>query len=169
MRIVKIYLGGGITGLSFADVTKWRNDLKNTLCQRPLYFPVISEEVEFQLIMNSDIEIHCLNPLRGKDYLSQEIVLGKSYEDTVLSQSKSIVLRDGWDVDNSDICVFNFLGAKTISIGSVWEIGRAHARGKLVLLLMEKNNIHNHPMITQMSLPFVETIEALIDLIRRVV
>jgi nucleoside 2-deoxyribosyltransferase len=40
----------------------------------------------------------------------------------------------------------NLLGAKTVSVGTVWELGVAYTLRKPVVLVMERDNPHNHPM-----------------------
>ena len=91
-----------------------------------------------------------ISPLRGKDYLKQETCLGTSYSDHALSRGKAIVARDYFDVDRAGIVLANFLGAQRVSIGSCCEISRAHAKNKLVVLVMEdEGNLHDHPFLTE--------------------
>jgi nucleoside 2-deoxyribosyltransferase len=148
MRKSLIYLCGPITGCSYEEV-------QNYYTQAQLDLGGHSMEV--------------ISPLRGKDYLRNEVKLGKSYEDYHLSTMRGIVARDYFDVDRCDIVLANFLGAKSISIGSVSEIARAHAKGKLIVLAMEKEgNLHDHPFITEQVGFRVPTLQQATGIIRHV-
>lgn len=123
-----VYLCGPITGLSYGEVTDWRK-----LAARLLAPDIVP-----------------LSPMRGKGYLKDEEDIGHSYEKTILSTRKAITARDRRDVMNCDMMIANFLGAKTVSIGSVIELGWADAFRKPTVLILEEDgsNIHDgHPIV----------------------
>ena len=64
-----------------------------------------------------------------------------------MSSQSGINTRDRMDVARCHMMLVNLVGAKKVSIGSVVEIGWADAYRKPVVLVMEKNNVHSHPMI----------------------
>lgn len=141
-----VYAAGPITGLSFTGATDWRNDL--------------------QLLLKDKVKV--LSPLRAKDYLKNETVIGDSYEQEkidsplthVLSSSRGITTRDRNDVMNSDIILVNLLGATKVSIGTVMEIAWADMLRKPVVLVMEKTgNVHDHAMIRECIGFRVETLD----------
>ena len=54
-------------------------------------------------------------------------------------------------VMQSDVIYANLLGAKEKSIGSIAEIAWAYLLKKLVVIAMEKDNIHKHSFILSMT------------------
>jgi nucleoside 2-deoxyribosyltransferase len=131
----KVYLAGGITGMTFNGCNNWR---------------------EYAIRNLAEANIHGYNPLRAKDYLrsvneqSSFQAMQKTYDGFVMSTAKGINTRDHWDVKTSDVVLVNLLEAKVVSIGTVMEIAWAHAYRKPTVLVMEsENNLHDHPMIRE--------------------
>ena len=121
------YLGGPITGSSFDDCVDWREDFIKL-------FPT---------------EIQGLSPMRGKSYLEGLDQISDSY-DTVLSCSRGIMTRDFNDCTRADVCVFNFMNAKRISIGSIMELAWAWSLRIPTIVIMEDNgNCHDHAMLRE--------------------
>lgn len=141
-----VYAAGPITGLSFGNATDWRQEL-------------------FDRLSKNNIKV--LSPLRAKDYLKDEQVIGDSYEQHVLSSQRGITARDRNDVINCDAILVNLLGATRPSFGTVMEIAWADMLRKPIVLVMEKEgNIHDHAMIRECS-PFrVETLEQACTVLR---
>lgn len=131
------YLAGPITGCSFKGASDWREGVKKDL----------------------DPSISGMSPLRGKKYLSQEDSIGTTYEDIALSSAKGITARDYNDCKRSDAVLVNLLGAKSVSIGTVMEIAWAKAHEVPVVVVMDKDNIHNHAMIRESVGFIVDTLE----------
>jgi len=126
-----IYLAGPITGLKYGECVSWREYVKEKLTPKG---------------------IQCFSPMRGKDYLNLgEESIQAFYElaDQPLSLPRGITTRDRFDVMNCDAIIVNFLGADKVSIGTVMEIAWADMLRKPVVLVMEKNNIHRHPMLQE--------------------
>jgi nucleoside 2-deoxyribosyltransferase len=141
------YLAGPITGLTYGGSTDWRNWMIDQL--------------------SPDIE--GLSPMRAKAYLAKEGIIGDSYENTVLSSATAITTRDHFDCMRCDMVLVNFLGAKTVSIGTVMEIAWAHAYRKPIVLVQEKEgNIHEHSMIRSVVGFRTTTLEQAIIVIRAV-
>lgn len=147
-----IYLAGPIAGKDWAGATEWRQVFAKRFGHR----------------------YRCLNPMRGKDYLEEFVnkqgVFAESgvvYEDLgkVMSTNHSIIKRDQWDVQSSDMVFVNFIGAQKVSMGTVMEIAWGQQLGKYVLVAMEKDNVHQHGMIIEAASLIVPTLEEALDLV----
>lgn len=131
--MIKIYLAGPITGLSYDDANDWRDYVTGKLSG-------IAE---------------CISPMRAKGFLKSVGNLGKSgYEANPLSSQKGITTRDRWDVSRCD-AVFMFLGdSESVSIGTMIEAGWADAYRKPVILVIGKDfesTPYNHCMLKELS------------------
>lgn len=131
----KVYLAGGITGMTFNGCNNWR---------------------EYAIRVLAEHNIHGYNPLRAKDYLKAVNeqaglrAMQKTYDGFVMSTAKGITTRDHWDVMTSDVVLVNLADAKVVSIGTVMEIAWAHAYRKPTVMVMEnEGNLHDHPMIRE--------------------
>lgn len=145
-----VYLAGPITGLSYEGCTDWR---------------------EYAIKSLQHAGITGLSPMRAKDYLQSENIVGDSYENTVLSCSRGITTRDRWDTTRCDVVLANFLGAERVSIGTVMELAWADAARTPIIVVMEPTveandglkpsvgNVHEHSMIREVTGFRVETLE----------
>jgi nucleoside 2-deoxyribosyltransferase len=140
-----IYLAGPITGLTYEDATLWRELLSEAL---------------------NSYKIECLSPLRGKDYLLGAGVLTNGTYDGILTTGKAITRRDYFDCTRASCVLVNLLGTTKISIGTVMEIAWAYEKGIPTVVIMEKNNIHNHVMLNECSTYVVGTLEEATETIR---
>jgi hypothetical protein len=100
-----------------------------------------------------------LYPLLGKGYLRNELKLrAEGYENQPLSTNHSITRTDFWRVDKADILYVDFTNAvDRVSIGSVAEMSRGYAQNKLIVTVMQKQNIHRHAFVLEMSSVVFET------------
>jgi len=122
-----LYCAGPITGVSYSGSTNWRKYVADHL---PPHITAVS-------------------PLRAKDYLSKEKKIKASYENIPLSSQKGIMTRDRFDVMRADMILVNLLGSETVSIGTVMEVAWADAFRKPIILVLEEENIHSHPMLKE--------------------
>ena len=146
----RVYLAGPITGLSFEGCTDWR---------------------EYAIKELGSVGITGLSPMRSKDYLQRERIVGDCYEDKVLSCARGIITRDRWDTTRCDIILVNLLGAERVSIGTVMEIAWADLARIPSIVVMEPaqleatgtassvGNIHEHSMLREATGFRVETLE----------
>lgn len=139
----KIYLAGPITGLSWSEATDWRKQALRT----------------FKDSSTGGKNYVGLSPLRGKEYLKDETEIKHSYEDIQLSSGKMINARDMFDVRRSDLILVNLKCATKVSIGTMLEIGAAFILNKPIIVIMEKKNIHMHPMLSEMACAIVSDID----------
>jgi hypothetical protein len=134
----KLYLCGPITGLTYGASVEWREYVADNL---PNYIDPVS-------------------PMRGKQYLEREKVIGLSYEDIPLSCRKGITCRDRYSVMDCDMILVNLLGAEKVSIGSVMEIAWADMLRKPICLVIEKEgNVHDHPIVNEVAGFVVHTLD----------
>ena len=138
-----VYAGGGISGLTYEECVGWR---KYVASKMPSY-------------------IHILSPMRGKEYLNNGKIISGSYEEHPLCSQKGILCRDHYDVRRANLVLMNFLGLQAVSIGSIVEIGWTYAYRHPLITLMEKNNVHDHPMIREISNFILTDLDEAIELI----
>lgn len=137
-----LYLGGPIMGCTYGECTDWRKYVSEKL---PPFIKAIS-------------------PMRGKEHLSEQTVIRELSEKSLLTSSRGIITRDRFDVTRSSALLMNFFGAKVVSIGSVGEIFWADALNKPVIIVMEKDNVHQHPMIQEIAGFIVPTLDEGIEI-----
>lgn len=143
----KVYLAGPISGLSFDNATDWRNTMVDKLVA---------------------VGIDAYSPLRAKTYLKHVDVIADHYPEFALSSHKGITSRDRHDVMQCDVLFVNVLGANKVSIGTAIEMGWADAFRKPIVLVMDKDNVHNHAMIKEISSFIVSTLEEGIDIVKAI-
>lgn len=147
MRGNLVYLAGPITGCNYEGCTDWR---------------------EFAASSLEATGAHCLSPMRGKEYLKSEASIASQYDESVMSCGRGIITRDRFDCITSDVVLVNLKGASRVSIGTVMEIAWALAAGVPVVCVLEKGNVHEHPMISE-SIGFrVDTLVEGISVVRAI-
>jgi nucleoside 2-deoxyribosyltransferase len=124
---MKVYLAGPITGTNYEESTEWRIAAKTYLAFN---------------------QIDGYSPMRGKAYLSAEDKIADTYSDHTMSSINGINVRDFNDCKTADAILVNLLNAKKVSIGTVMEIAWARAFQIPIVIIMEKDNMHNHGMLT---------------------
>lgn len=131
-----VYLSGPISGRTFADATGWREDAATLL---------------------TGAGFRVLDPMRGKSFLSTQKVIEREVYESVhnpILSDKALVNRDYADVMSSDIVLANLHGATAVSIGTTCEVALAHYLHKLVVLVIEPGNVHDHPFIREAGITF---------------
>ncbi len=144
-----IYLSGPIAGTDYKECTSWRG--------------YVSSELK---------EFKCLDPMRGKSYLSgagpiddKVTKTTKGFKD-YLAGDHAIMTRDSWDALNCDGMFVNFLDVRKVSIGTCMEVAWGWERRIPMVMCMEKGNLHDHPMIRAASPFIVEDIDTGIRLLK---
>lgn len=67
-----------------------------------------------------------------------------------MSKPHGIFKRDKYDVMSCDAMLVNLLGAKRVSIGTMFEMAWAEDHGKPIVLIMEdEGNLHEHCFVTE--------------------
>lgn len=128
-----VYLAGPISGLTFDAAKAWRD-----VASRALW----------------ESGIAAISPLRFKTFLSKFGVLdadGRRYEnESPLSSQRGITTRDRYDCTRADVVLVNFLGATTVSIGTVIELAWADSKRIPIVCVMEDGNPHDHMMVREL-------------------
>jgi nucleoside 2-deoxyribosyltransferase len=139
----KVYLAGPITGLTFNEAQDWRDAAVQRF---------------------KDNGIIAYSPLRAKDYLKKYATLsgtGEEYaNENVMSTQKAVVCRDKWDATRCDLLFVNLLGAKTVSIGTMFELAWAYDHQIPIVCAIEKGNIHDHMFVREVIAFPLPTLEA---------
>ena len=136
--VEKVYLAGPIYALNYKGCNDWREYSRNLLAEEGIIG---------------------VSPMRAKEHLNNgELILGA--DNNVISSQKGLVTRDRWDVMTCSIMFANFLGAKTISRGTMIEYGWADAYRKPIIAVMEKEgNVHDHPIVRELTGFRVESLD----------
>lgn len=146
-----VYLAGPIRGLNYDDATSWR------------------ERARIHL---KEAGIDAFSPMRAKNYLKNDKNIDSSdsnYEMFPLSVPPAVVCRDFNDCTKRDALIVYLLGAKAVSIGTVFEIAWAYQKRIPVILVMEKSgNPHEHMFIRQCANFQVETLDEAIFIAKAV-
>jgi nucleoside 2-deoxyribosyltransferase len=141
-----VYLAGPIKGLAYEDSVFWRDVIKAVLFDTP---------------------IKTLSPMRDKEFLTGQVI-NAAYPESPLGSAEAITARDRYDVMRSDVILVNLWGAKEVSIGTVMEIAWADMLRKPVVLVIDKGNVHNHPMLLECC-PFVaEDLDTSVKLVKSI-
>lgn len=148
----QVYLAGPITGLSHKGCTEWR---------------VYAKE------LFSEHQIKADSPMRGKDYLSHlESISGTGEEYAALgvfATQKGIMTRDYFDCTNCDVLLVNLLGAKAVSIGTVFEMAWAYMKRTPIVVVMEKEgNPHEHMFVREAIGFRVDNLDDAIDVVKSI-
>jgi nucleoside 2-deoxyribosyltransferase len=126
-----VYLAGPISGLSFHGCTDWR---------------------EFARVRLAARGIRGWSPMRAKEALAKlETISGHGNEYAHMgpfATSKGVMTRDFFDCNRADVVLVNFVGAKTVSIGTVMEIAWAYQKHTPIILATD-NDLHNHMMLNE--------------------
>jgi len=133
-----VYLAGAITGERYDGATDWRER--------------VATELDY-------VGITAFSPMRGKEYLDTEKPIAAEYSDRILSNSRAIMTRDFFDVRRADLLLVNLLGTRKASIGTTMEIAWGYQLQKPIVLVMEPENVHNHPMIREAVGYWVESLD----------
>jgi len=84
--------------------------------------------------------IKTLSPMRGET--------GTTSQDA--THQRAIITRDFYDCIRSDVVVFNLLGARIVSIGTVIELAWCfQARVPTIVIMEPEGNLHEHPMVRE--------------------
>ena len=129
----RIYLAGPMGGLTYKEANHWRQ-----FVSRSLYHA-------------SDGQIVSFSPMRGVERpKSSETALTNNDSCRPFVTPRTIIVRDYVDCQKADLIFVNFLGAKTLSIGTIMEIGFAYAHRIPIVAVIESDNVHaNHPMMEE--------------------
>lgn len=128
---MKVYLAGSISGLAHGQAKGWREYAQEKLL---------------------NVGLHGYSPMRGTAYVKNQNDFTekekKAFHGNDINSIVGINVRDFNDCKTADAILVNLLGAPKVSIGTVMEIAWARAFQIPVVIVMEKDNVHNHGMLT---------------------
>ena len=126
----RVYLAGGMSGLTPQDALAWRNHAAFLLGERG---------------------IETLSPMRGHpaELAHTEAPIQPFDDVAVAGGPEGVILRDLTDVRRADALLVSFLGNKSISVGTAMELAWAYLLHIPAVVAIERQgNPHdNHPMV----------------------
>ena len=122
-----VYLAGPITGLTWAEAEAWRLPDASTATTIERYGGTV------------------LNPMRDQHKWDTGGPLPDNFDGSTGIQG------DFRMIEECSAILANFIGAKSVSLGTVAELGYGYALHKPIFVAMEPNNIHNHAFIREMA------------------
>ena len=137
-----LFLAGPLTGLSYEEALAWRTEVERKLPS----------------------DIVAFSALRKKHYLSDETVLKDSYADRPLSTPRGTITRDRNDVLRCDALFVNLLGAKQVSVGTMFELAWADLKRIPIVIVMEQGNINDHAFVREVAGYVAQSIDEGIDI-----
>jgi nucleoside 2-deoxyribosyltransferase len=139
-----VYLSGPITGCQPKEAAAWRLHVRQHLAAGLSVIDPMRDAVDFSVVSDQQLSdsLRLQNLLHGKEILE----------------------RNRSDIARCDVLLANFLGSKTISIGSVGELFWADAFRKPVLVVRElHHNLHDHGLINAIASCTVESLDSAMD------
>lgn len=130
MNKLTVYCAHPISGETWENVFKYYTNIKKIL-----------ENWGFNV----------LHPMTGKTEIRTEI--GERFQPSniksVVASNHAIFERDRWMVMQCDILYLDLTGAERVSIGCMMELAWAAILGKYVVVVMEKENMHQHAFVLE--------------------
>lgn len=148
MTYSKIYLAGGMAGITKLAADSWRD--------------YVAERLDgiHEMPKGPSIEVLCFNPTRGEDTDAGAKFSATATNTSPFNTVQGIIGRDRNDVKTADLIFMNLLGAKRVSIGTTVELGWSDAWRKPLILVMEKSgNVHEHIFYQGLCTYRVETLD----------
>jgi nucleoside 2-deoxyribosyltransferase len=140
--VLKVYLAGPMTGLTLEEAEGWRERAADALTYEKTYY------AGFDNPCVARGRFECFSPLRGKEFLRDAGEM-TSAGPVQAGGDQGIYTRDRWDVMRADVVLANFTGARTVSIGTMFELAWAAQAGKYTVVVMEPGNPHDHAFVRQ--------------------
>lgn len=97
----------------------------------------------------SDAGFKVFTPVYGKGYLRNLVSTAALDRRAPVVTDRALKQRDQWMVRNSDVIFVNLIGATQVSIGSVMELAWADVFGVHSVLVLDKSDIHRHPIVLE--------------------
>lgn len=143
-----VYLAGPIGGLTYAESTEWRENAAANF---------------------AEVGIKSFNPMRFKSFLAGESIISARADDlpeNVWTKAKALTTRDLGDVRRSDIVLAYMPKMDRERTGTILEIGYANRDATPCVLVTTDEEFANHPMVQEMVMATVPTIEEGIQIVK---
>lgn len=151
-----IYLAGPIAGQTVDGAVDWREIVADALYG----------------------SVRCFSPMRGKEHALRDHAGDKPLpatgypEGDDLLTDRGIVARDLLDIRRVDLVFCNLdISADRVSVGTMVEIGYAHALGKPILFIMGKATpwgLYSHPFISEVGSFFTNNLDTAVAMVNRI-
>lgn len=145
-----IYLAGPMTGLTWEEATEWRDMATLRLTPQWRVITPVRGQTKYNKATMGDV-------ITASTMTEEQPSLPLAYTAT------GITAQDQFYIDQSDWLLVNFLNANRVSIGTVWEMGYAWGRNKMIISVIEPNSIHDHPFVRRRSHVFVPDLDEAIE------
>ena len=147
---LKIYCAAQITGKTWNEVCKYYKDITSLL---------------------DSVGYIVFNPMVNKGSGGGDSVISPgNYKTTNPSLSnKAIKKRDFWMVRQVDVVLVDFTGTQVASIGMVSELAIADLLGKHTVVVMDKENPHNHAFVLEEADVIFEDMPSALDYLRKLI
>lgn len=137
----RVYLAGPISGLTYKDAIGWRSWAAERLREHRFV---------------------ALDPMRGKEWIGEKY--GGDPLPPTFDDDRAAFSRDLRDIDTSDAVLIHFALANRASIGTIAEMGYAHARGlPIYAVLNPRDDVHHHLFVHGMTTSIQERLEDAVD------
>jgi len=138
-----VYLAGSIYGCNKGEAQDWRRDVKERL---------------------ASCNIMGISPLRCEPLVGERY--GVSYEDPRFGTPRAIASKNFFDVQASDMTLCYMpavLNERRLSIGTLLELGWAHALGKPTILVTDYPLLLDHPVVQANASWILGTMDEAVD------
>lgn len=144
----KLYCASPISGMKVEDVIKYYSSIVRQ-------FP----------------KAKTLHPMMGKGSLRTDLEFkSHGYEGDPLTSNHAILQRDTWMVSQADIVFLNLENATDrVSIGCCMELAMAYHMRKYTVVVLPKDNIHNHAFVLEAADAIFENSEDAIGYINKLI
>jgi nucleoside 2-deoxyribosyltransferase len=141
------YLGGPISGLLYEDAIAWRRKVRRRL---------------------RDNGIDCLVPLQRERALrgTGQVIDPRGHPDTPGCSGAKVFWSDYAMLNKADVVLANLMGVRRASVGTVWELGYAFARGTPIYAAVQPGGPHDHLFLNNSCVvcdDLDEAVRAIID------
>jgi hypothetical protein len=121
-------------------------------------------------IMLNKMGYKVLHPMTGKGILRTDVKFkAESQNNNPISMNHSIKERDQWMVRMADVILTDLTNTTTVSIGCVGELAWGDILGKHTVVVMSKDNIHNHAFIREMADIIFETLDEALEYLEKLI
>jgi hypothetical protein len=147
---MRIYFARAITGCSAKNVIGYYEDMSQT-------FSALGAEI--------------LHPMVGKGALfTVNKFRSTGYDEVPCSSNHSILQRDLWMVQQSDVVFCDLSHTDCVSIGCCMELAVAHwLRKHTIVIMKEGKNIHNHAFVLEAADVIFYNLQAAVDYLSKII
>lgn len=133
------YLSGSITGRYKADVLAEHAGFAGDLAKRVTVF----------------------SPMRSKTDVPDGLLATSFFENSLFASPRAIVARNVGDIRRCGTFACNLTHGDKVSVGSLLELGVAHALGRQIVVAITPGGAHDHPHVHALANTVTHSVEEL--------